>query len=848
MTLARLYQGFQVGLVAVVAVVWAIAGYELDRKFEGYQHDAEVRSVMKAQIFAEYSRSTVKRLNEFLLDTRSLWTGNWQTFSKLIQERQENIEDLTFQVAVIDKDGLLAFSNLAAPTDKTDLSQREHFQVHKLLFPADRLFISKPLKGKVSGKWSIQFTRPVISHGRFNGVIVVSVSPDQFTGFAKKIKIGNVNDVVAVVRSSGEVMARHPEIESSLGINPGYAPFLEPDAAESGNYHLVSAVDFKEKIYGTYRLPDYGLTFVVGEELADVLAPYYAFRKTAIALALSVTVLATLLFLLLLRAVRIIQHTTQQLEQARTQAEMASLAKSTFLANMSHEIRTPMNAIVGLTHVLRQSIHVPEHSDKLGKIAGAANHLLGVINDILDISKIESSKIVLERIDFDLNTLLMSTFSMIVEKARSKRLELILDTPPEIGIVNGDATRLGQALLNYLGNAEKFTEQGTITLRTRVIEETANDFLLRFEVEDSGIGIDDAVMSRLFQSFEQADSSTTRRFGGTGLGLVITRRLAQLMGGETGVKSIPNVRTTFWMTVRLERVKQQAGSYLIPELKGKRALVVDDTGITRLVQSQLLLLIGMESESASSGENGLDRLIEADQQGQPFDLLLIDLLMEGIDGFETLVRLRGLPLRQQPVALLVTGSGNPLIYTDAIKIGFVDVLLKPLSADMLKNCLVRHCQPITGQPAYDEQSTEVMQNSAHDAETVLKRDYQDGRILVVDDDLLNLEVAELVLGRIGWQIDTAANGQEAVDLFATQTYQLILMDMRMPVMDGLEATRRIREMPQGKNLPILAMTANAFTEDRAACLSAGMSDFVTKPYNPDALFATLLQWLQSDAE
>ena len=370
---SSLYRGLKVVMIVTIGLVWATTYYELDRKRQGDLHDAEMKSTMQAQVFAEYSRSMVKRINEFMLEARANWRGNEVTFLRLIQERKEYIDDLSFQVAVIDKDGMLAFSNLAVPTERMDLSQREHFGVHKNAFPADQLFISRPLKGKVSGKWSIQFTRPIITDGAFAGVIVVSVSPEQFTDFAQKLKSHEGLSAIAVVRDSGEMMARHPALESSIGYVLKERPFLGNDAPLSGNFRLVSSLDGQEKIFGFYRLADYGLNFVVNDELSVVLAPYYAFRRLVIAVAVGMTLLITFIFLMLLRSLRLLNRTALQLEKAREQAVMANLAKSTFLANMSHEIRTPMNAIVGLTHILRQTITEPAHADKLGKIAGAAS-------------------------------------------------------------------------------------------------------------------------------------------------------------------------------------------------------------------------------------------------------------------------------------------------------------------------------------------------------------------------------------------------------------------------------------------------------------------------------------------
>ena len=368
-----------------------------------------------------------------------------------------------------------------------------------------------------------------------------------------------------------------------------------------------------------------------------------------------------------------------------------------------------------------------------------------------------------------------------------------------------------------------------------------DDMLVRFEVEDTGIGIASEQQARLFQSFEQADSSTTRRFGGTGLGLAITRNLAQLMGGEAGVSSTPCVGSTFWMTARLGKGHSGSGRYRIVELRGLRALVVDDKPVTCLVLSQMLREIGMQSESVPSGNTALEAVADADQTGKPFDLVLIDLLMPEVDGIETWNRMRLLPLQRQPVAFLVTASGDPRVVDDALSASYVDVLLKPLSLALLYPMLKKHLPAILGPSRHSAPSSVDADSDRIKSE--LQNRYGHARLLLVEDDALNQEVALMLLGDIGWTVDVADNGQKAVDKVAVSDYQLILMDMHMPVMDGVEATRRIRQLPNGGRVPIVAMTANAFTEDKQRCLDAGMNDFVTKPVMPDTLFAKILHCL-----
>ena len=534
-----------------------------------------------------------------------------------------------------------------------------------------------------------------------------------------------------------------------------------------------------------------------------------------------------------------------ELRTARAAAESVSRAKGDFLANMSHEIRTPMNAIIGLSGLALKHDMPPRVRDYLVKVRRSGDHLLGIVNDILDFSKIESGKLQVDARPFELESVLDNVVNLLSEKADAKGLELLWVMDAALPrVLVGDPLRIGQILINYAGNAVKFAEHGEVRIEVRVQEGGADAVLLNFSVADTGIGLTPEQMARLFNSFEQADTSTTRQYGGTGLGLAISKNLARAMGGDVGVTSVFGQGCTFWFTARLgvgslDKLVVRPGV----ELHGSRVLVVDDHEAVALVLCELLVELGFDARHADSGEAAVRDVLDADRRGEPYDFLLMDWLMPGMDGLEAIRAIQAVRPQAMPLMLMVTAHRREELLGKARQVGVEHVLSKPVSPSLLVDAMMQLIGHAPRQPAGTEREAAGRELEAQLAAL------RGARILVVEDNEINQQIAREVLQDAGFAVDVAENGRVGVNrVHARQAegapYDLVLMDMQMPTMDGVSATRLIRESFDAGALPVIAMTANAMPADRERCLAAGMNGFVSKPVNASELCRALLAWIR----
>ncbi len=687
------------GLSAVL-LVWLGAFHFIQKEYQQTEQAALQNSGNLARAFEEQLIRSIRAADQTIRYARDSYARNPRNFDISLWSRNSQfLSDFAFQVAVIDRDGLMVTSNLDPGAQRVDLGDREHFRVH-VGRETDELFISKPVFGRVSGKWSVQLTRRVtMLDGSFGGVVVVSLDPEYLASFYQSINLGE-NGSVAVVGMDGVVRARGARRNGdSIGASiAGGALFDNLARADSGFYSSESQLDQVERLFAYRKVADYPLAVVVGLARDEVFEQFANDRRTYL-------LAATLLTFWLLLVTSVMSRYQRGLARTRDLAQAGTRARSEFLAMMSHEIRTPMNGVVGMADLLLDSPLDEEQAQLAATLKDSAEHLLQIINDVLDFSKLEAERVEIEQIPFDVERVVRGTVAILEPRAREKNLELRVEIAPDVPArVNGDPARLRQVLLNLIGNGVKFTRVGGVTVKVeRAAEFGRGADVLAFTVVDTGIGVPPDARKLLFREFSQLDSSISRRFGGTGLGLAICKRLVDLMGGGISVESEQGKGSSFRFTAKFhqgvaeplddgdgaEAAGTDAGTGGSPGAifaeRGLRVLLAEDNPTNQIVAIKMLKSLGLAADVVANGVDAFTACSET-----RYDLILMDIMMPEMDGIAATNAIRRLP-RPNCDAWVVALTGNALRGDEETcrQAGMNDFLAKPFVKDDLRLKLER---------------------------------------------------------------------------------------------------------------------------------------------------------------